>query len=167
MFRVESWTPVIVYFLKMFSSIFQSYQKVSYQKWSLLFSRFQDLFVKVGQTLRLDSMLTSGSQLFREPKAATKSPWEPSCVYANFPHQVLCGDSWGNFAMLLGTTSGTFLLSLNTKTSVSYFHRFWELQIVSWELFTQQKLFPLFLGTTNCFLGAFYATKVISIVFGN
>ena len=29
------------------------------------------------------------------------------------------------------------------------------------------KLFPSFLGTTNCFLGTFYATKVISIVFGN
>ena len=73
----------------------------------------------MGQTLRLDSMLTSGSQYLREPKNAIKSPWEPSCVYANFPHQVLCGDSWGNFAMMLGTTAGTFLLSLNTKTSVS------------------------------------------------
>jgi len=32
----------------------------------------------------------------------------------NWP-QVLCGDSWGNFAMLLGTTAGTFLVSLNTR----------------------------------------------------
>ena len=31
----------------------------------------------------------------------------------------------------------------------------------------QQKLSPLFLGTKNCFLGTFYATKVFSIVFGN
>ena len=79
----------------------------------------QDLFVKMGQTLRLDSMLTNGSQFLRESKNTTKSPWEPTCVYANFPHQVLCGDSWGNFALLLGTTAGTFLVSLNTRTSVS------------------------------------------------
>ena len=29
------------------------------------------------------------------------------------------------------------------------------------------KLFPLLLGTTNCFLGTFYATKVISTIFGD
>ena len=115
------------YTYALFETFDHRLQVVKLKSKMIVFDTFfvwQDLFVKMGQTLRLDSMLTSGSQFLRESKNATKSPWEPTCVYANFPHQVLCGDSWGNFAMLLGTTAGTFLVSLNTRTSVRLFQWF-------------------------------------------
>ncbi len=39
--------------------------------------------------------------------------WEPSCVFANFPHAVVCGDSWGGSNLVLGTADGTFLIANN------------------------------------------------------
>ena len=44
-----------------------------------------------------------------------QQPWEPTCVLANFPHAVSCGDSWSNSAnLVIGTEhDGTFLVASN------------------------------------------------------
>ena len=87
----------------------------------------------MGQELRLDSVLSSRASLAmhisggnygnRSNRHATtnKSPWEPICIYPNFPHQVLCGDSWGNSSLIIGTTNGTFLVMAPSKKPVSDF----------------------------------------------
>ena len=79
--------------------------------------KFQDSFVKMGQALRLESKLTGGGSCNHVTKS--KFPSEPQCVFPNFPHRVLCGDSWGNRGLLLGTSDGLFLVTLPTKQLVS------------------------------------------------
>lgn len=75
-----------------------------------------DSFVKMGQALRLESKLTGGGcGAHRSIGQRAKSPWEPLCIYPNFPHRVLCGDSWGTSGLVLGTPDGTFLVALPTK----------------------------------------------------
>jgi len=79
-----------------------------------------DSFVKVGQALRLESRLTGGGfdvhhKGIDAGGRASKSPWEPQCIFPNFPHRVLCGDSWGNRGLFLGTSDGLFLVTLPTK----------------------------------------------------
>ena len=76
----------------------------------------------MGQDLRLESILTgSGCGILRgqNHEKTSKSPWEPQCIFPNFPHRVLCGDSWGNLGLFLGTPDGFFLVTLPTKQSVS------------------------------------------------
>ena len=87
--------------------------------------------MKMGQELRLDSVLSSRASLSlhisggtygnrsNRHAATNKSPWEPICIYPNFPHQVLCGDSWGNSSLILGTSNGTFLVMSPSKKPVS------------------------------------------------
>ncbi|XP_031574225.1 GTPase-activating Rap/Ran-GAP domain-like protein 3 [Actinia tenebrosa] len=36
-------------------------------------------------------------------------PWQQQTVYEDFPHKILCGDSWGD-ALVLGTESGIFVV---------------------------------------------------------
>ena len=90
----------------------------------------------MGQELRLDSVLSSRTSLSfsksgssvtggncvnrsNRHSASNKSPWEPICIYPNFPHQVLCGDSWGNSSLVVGTLDGTFLVMAPSKKPVS------------------------------------------------
>ena len=55
----------------------------------------------------------------------------------------------------------------NSLCNKSYFHCFWELQIASWELFMQQKLFPPILGTDyKLLLGNFLCNKSYFHCFG-
>lgn len=35
-----------------------------------------------------------------------KQPWEPQCYYPDFPHEVVCGDSWGEARLMLATHEG-------------------------------------------------------------
>jgi hypothetical protein len=43
--------------------------------------------------------------------AAGRSPWEPTCIFANFGHEIVCGDSWGNLHLVVATAAaGTFLI---------------------------------------------------------
>ena len=75
----------------------------------------QDLFVKRGQQLRSNSALgIGGSCASTYRHAASKSPWEAECIFPNFPHQVMCGDSWGNSLLILGTLDGVMLLMPQT-----------------------------------------------------
>ncbi|CAN8019583.1 unnamed protein product, partial [Ixodes persulcatus] len=39
-----------------------------------------------------------------------REPWEPQCFYPDFPHEIICGDSWGNNKLILGTEAGIFLI---------------------------------------------------------
>ena len=89
----------------------------------------------MGQELRLDSLLSTRASLSLHMSGGTngnrgnrhattnKSPWEPICFYPNFPHQVLCGDSWKNSALILGTSNGTFLILAPSKKPVSTFFK--------------------------------------------
>lgn len=79
-----------------------------------------DSFVKMGQALRLESKLTGGGSRHHHDLGSekTKSPWEPQCIFPNFPHRVLCGDSWGSLGLFLGTSDGLFLVTLPTKQLV-------------------------------------------------
>ena len=74
----------------------------------------------MGQALRLESKLTGGGSCHVQGQQhKSKSPLEPQCIFPNFPHRVLCGDSWGNRGLLLGTSDGLFLVTLPTKQLVS------------------------------------------------
>lgn len=76
--------------------------------------------MKMGQALRLESKLTGGGRHHHDlgSEKASKSPWEPQCIFPNFPHRVLCGDSWGSLGLFLGTSDGLFLVTLPTKQLV-------------------------------------------------
>ncbi|XP_076347527.1 GTPase-activating Rap/Ran-GAP domain-like protein 3 [Tachypleus tridentatus] len=68
-------------------------------------------FVRFGQMLRLDtivkgdaptSLVTTG--LFK------REPWETHCFYPDFPHDVICGDSWGENKLVIASEAGVFLI---------------------------------------------------------
>ena len=89
----------------------------------------QDAFVKLGQTLKLESALNGeipsgmagGKRAGNSNKGWAKSPWEPSCIFPYFPHaNVLSGDSWANSNLVLGTEDGTFLV-VHNRPPVSLF----------------------------------------------
>ncbi|XP_042193199.1 GTPase-activating Rap/Ran-GAP domain-like protein 3 [Callorhinchus milii] len=79
-------------------------------------------FVRIGQVLKLKtivrgdaptSLVTTG--MYR------KEPWESQCFCSNFPHEIICSDSWGP-ALLISTESGVILLE-EGQTSVPVFDR--------------------------------------------
>lgn len=97
----------------------------------------KDAFVKLGQTLKLESSLSGEvppgiararagsmkkvgcvqfwyiSQHFMQCYPF-QSPWgEPACVYRGFSHAVNCGDSWNNSNLVLAADQGTFLIADN------------------------------------------------------
>ncbi|XP_059082033.1 GTPase-activating Rap/Ran-GAP domain-like protein 3 isoform X1 [Tigriopus californicus] len=72
-----------------------------------------DKFVKVGQTLKLESALKGEISSSVVAPRPSKSLWEPLCIFPNFEHDVICGDSWMNSNLLLGTTDGVFLIVHN------------------------------------------------------
>ncbi|XP_022255990.1 GTPase-activating Rap/Ran-GAP domain-like protein 3, partial [Limulus polyphemus] len=37
-------------------------------------------------------------------------PWKAQCFYPDFPHDVVCGDSWGDNRLILAAEAGAFLL---------------------------------------------------------
>ena len=37
-------------------------------------------------------------------------PWEPECYYPDFPHEVVCGDSWGDARIIAATQEGVYVL---------------------------------------------------------
>ena len=64
--------------------------------------------MKFGQNLKLESVLSG--EVPSKQQQRSKSPWEPICIFPNFPHDVLCGDSWANSNLVIGTNGGTFLI---------------------------------------------------------
>jgi hypothetical protein len=116
----------------------------------------KDAFVKLGQTIKLESVLrgevsytldqsrrrgssdvgqmsSSCAAVAANAAAAACSPmrgaggggptspssspsakafWEPVCIFPNFRHQIVCGDSWANAHLVIGTADdGAFLIA--------------------------------------------------------
>ncbi|CAL1295904.1 unnamed protein product [Larinioides sclopetarius] len=76
-------------------------------------------FVRIGQALKLDTIvkgdaptsLATTSLFKRElPKSNPCLPWEPQCFYPDFPHEIVCGDSWGDNKLVLATEDGVYFV---------------------------------------------------------
>ncbi|XP_077505232.1 GTPase-activating Rap/Ran-GAP domain-like protein 3 isoform X13 [Amblyomma americanum] len=68
-------------------------------------------FVRIGQALKLDTIVKGDAPTSLATTSLFKrEPWEPQCFYPDFPHEIVCGDSWGNNKLVLGTESGIFLI---------------------------------------------------------
>ncbi|GFR16352.1 hypothetical protein TNCT_259491, partial [Trichonephila clavata] len=44
-----------------------------------------------------------------------REPWEPQCFYPDFPHEIVCGDSWGDNKLVLATEDGVFFVEEGTS----------------------------------------------------
>ncbi len=93
--------------------------------------------MKLGQTLKLESVLrgevpTGLDQPSSHHKSVANSSivasvsssnaghaWDPVCIFPNFRHEVLCGDTWANAHLVIGTTEGTFLI-VHSRPPVSF-----------------------------------------------
>ncbi|KAG8189266.1 hypothetical protein JTE90_019027 [Oedothorax gibbosus] len=52
-------------------------------------------FVRIGQALKLDTIVKGDAPTSLATTSLFKrEPWEPQCFYPDFPHEVVCGDSW-------------------------------------------------------------------------
>lgn len=68
-------------------------------------------FVRIGQALKLDTIVKGDAPTSLATTSLFKrEPWEPQCFYPDFPYEIVCGDSWGNNKLILGTESGVFLI---------------------------------------------------------
>jgi len=110
----------------------------------------KDAFVKLGQTLKLESVLRgevsqsldqsrrrgssenssalspSSMQPPPSPPGSTAKaggPWEPACIFSSFKHEIVCGDSWANAHLIICTAdAGTFLIA-HRRPPVTYHRR--------------------------------------------
>lgn len=67
----------------------------------------EQAFLQLGQSLKLQTIVKGGAPTSLASTSGNSrfEPWEPQCVYEDFPSKILCGDSWGN-ALVLGTEDG-------------------------------------------------------------
>ncbi|XP_046609430.1 GTPase-activating Rap/Ran-GAP domain-like protein 3 isoform X4 [Neodiprion virginianus] len=68
--------------------------------------------VRVGQAYKLEAIVRGLAPTSMATAGPFKpSPWEPLCVYPDFPQDIICGDSWSQKnRMVLSTEFGTFLI---------------------------------------------------------
>ncbi|XP_051153923.1 GTPase-activating Rap/Ran-GAP domain-like protein 3 isoform X1 [Leptopilina boulardi] len=67
--------------------------------------------VRVGQALKLEAIVRGLAPTSMATVGPLKPrPWEPRCIYPDFPHEIICGDVWSDSKLILATESGTFLL---------------------------------------------------------
>ncbi|XP_012254157.2 GTPase-activating Rap/Ran-GAP domain-like protein 3 isoform X2 [Athalia rosae] len=68
--------------------------------------------VRVGQAYKLEAIVRGLAPTSMATAGPFKpSPWEPLCVYPDFPQDIICGDSWSQKnRIVLATESGTFLI---------------------------------------------------------
>ncbi|OAD56430.1 GTPase-activating Rap/Ran-GAP domain-like protein 3 [Eufriesea mexicana] len=67
--------------------------------------------VRVGQALKLEAIVRGLAPTSLATAGPLKPrPWEPRCIYPDFPHEVVCGDVWLDSRMVLATENGTFLI---------------------------------------------------------
>ncbi|XP_014478192.1 PREDICTED: GTPase-activating Rap/Ran-GAP domain-like protein 3 isoform X1 [Dinoponera quadriceps] len=67
--------------------------------------------VRVGQALKLEAIMRGLAPTSLATVGPLKPrPWEPRCIYPDFPHEVVCGDVWLENRLILATESGTFLI---------------------------------------------------------
>lgn len=67
--------------------------------------------VRVGQALKLEAIMRGLAPTSLATVGPLKPrPWEPRCIYPDFPHEVVCGDVWLESRLIIATESGTFLI---------------------------------------------------------
>uniref|UniRef100_A0A8C6XRU3 GTPase activating Rap/RanGAP domain like 3 n=1 Tax=Naja naja TaxID=35670 RepID=A0A8C6XRU3_NAJNA len=67
-------------------------------------------FVRFGQALKLKTIVRGDAPtILATTSLCKKEPWESQCFCSNFPHEVICADSWGQ-SLLVSTDVGVFLL---------------------------------------------------------
>ncbi|XP_011329684.1 GTPase-activating Rap/Ran-GAP domain-like protein 3 isoform X2 [Ooceraea biroi] len=67
--------------------------------------------VRVGQALKLEAIMRGLAPTSLATVGPLKPrPWEPRCIYPDFPHEVVCGDVWVENRLVLATENGTFLI---------------------------------------------------------
>ncbi|XP_076245535.1 GTPase-activating Rap/Ran-GAP domain-like protein 3 isoform X2 [Calliopsis andreniformis] len=67
--------------------------------------------VRVGQALKLEAIVRGLAPTSLATAGPLKPrPWEPRCIYPDFPHEVICGDVWLENRLILATENGTFLI---------------------------------------------------------
>ncbi|XP_076359902.1 GTPase-activating Rap/Ran-GAP domain-like protein 3 isoform X2 [Tachypleus tridentatus] len=72
-------------------------------------------FVRIGQALKLDTIVKGDAPTsLATTSLFKKEPWEPECFYPDFPHGIVCGDSWGENRLILAAEAGVFLLEEGT-----------------------------------------------------
>ena len=79
--------------------------------------------VRVGQALKLEAIVRGLAPTSLATVGPLKPrPWEPRCIYPDFPHEIICGDVWSDSKLILATEAGTFLLE--GKDVKYYFYLF-------------------------------------------
>ncbi|KAJ8672830.1 hypothetical protein QAD02_004090 [Eretmocerus hayati] len=67
--------------------------------------------VRVGQALKLEAIVHGLAPTSLATVGPLKPrPWEPRCIYPDFPHEVVCGDVWTDNRLVLATEHGTYLV---------------------------------------------------------
>ncbi|XP_039183026.1 GTPase-activating Rap/Ran-GAP domain-like protein 3 isoform X2 [Crotalus tigris] len=67
-------------------------------------------FVRLGQALKLKTIVRGDAPtILATTSLCKKEPWESQCFCSNFPHEVICADSWGQ-SLLVSTDVGVLLL---------------------------------------------------------
>lgn len=72
-------------------------------------------FVRIGQALKLDTIVKGDAPTSLATTGLFKrAPWEPQCFYPDFGHDIMCGDSWADGRLVVGTeNSGVFVIEGN------------------------------------------------------
>ncbi|XP_075435101.1 GTPase-activating Rap/Ran-GAP domain-like protein 3 isoform X4 [Ascaphus truei] len=67
-------------------------------------------FVRIGQALKLKTIVRGDAPTsLATTGLCRKEPWESQCFCSNFPHEAVCGDSWGQ-SLLVSTDAGVLLI---------------------------------------------------------
>ncbi|XP_074871627.1 GTPase-activating Rap/Ran-GAP domain-like protein 3 [Carettochelys insculpta] len=79
-------------------------------------------FVRLGQALKLKTIVR-GDALTSSTTTSLykKEPWESQCFCSNFPHEIVCADSWGQ-SLLVSTDVGVLLIA-DDQPSVQIFDK--------------------------------------------
>lgn len=68
-------------------------------------------YLRVGQTLKVKTILKGDAPTSLVTTGLLKrEPWEPQSFCMDFPHPIICGDSWGDNKLILSTENGTFIV---------------------------------------------------------
>uniref|UniRef100_A0A8C3XL34 GTPase activating Rap/RanGAP domain like 3 n=1 Tax=Chelydra serpentina TaxID=8475 RepID=A0A8C3XL34_CHESE len=88
----------------------------------LIRSLYQDLMPDLHKALKLKTIVR-GDALTSSATTSLykKEPWESQCFCSNFPHEVVCADSWGQ-SLLVSTDVGVLLID-DGQSSVQVFDK--------------------------------------------
>lgn len=83
--------------------------------------------VRVGQALKLEAIVRGLAPTSLATAGPLKPrPWEPRCIYPDFPHEVVCGDVWLDNKLILATENGTFLIEGESSLIKALFYHYRE-----------------------------------------